>query len=106
MHTIECCIPPCSSPSLPSAACPSSRQAGCRRPCSNRVADVRCCDSIFLPSLYFHNADSFPEDREIGYSIDTTLNGAVVWETTVHGLFYQVRRGCQHIGWLASVAFC
>ncbi|PRW57551.1 ligand-gated ion channel [Chlorella sorokiniana] len=66
-----------------------NESAACRRPCSNRVADVRCCDGIFLPSLYFYNADAFPEDREIGYSIDTTASGAVVWETTVHALFYQ-----------------
>ena len=51
---------------------------------------MRCCDGIFLPSLYFTNADAFPEDREIGYGIDTTANGAVVWETTVHALYYQV----------------
>ena len=51
---------------------------------------MRCCDTIFLPSIYFTNADAFPEDREIGYSIDTTANGAVVWESTVHAFFYQV----------------
>ncbi|PRW57855.1 ligand-gated ion channel isoform A [Chlorella sorokiniana] len=71
------------------AANESADHAACRRPCSNRVADVRCCDTIFLPSLYFYNADAFPEDREIGYSIDTTASGAVVWETTVHAFFYQ-----------------
>ena len=72
--------------------CPSC-PAACRRPCSNRVADVRCCDAIFLPSIYSTNADAFPEDREIGYSIDTTANGAVVWESTVHAFFYQVGWG-------------
>ena len=54
---------------------------------------MRCCDAIFLPSIYFTNAEAFPEDREIGYSIDTTANGAVVWESTVHASFYQVGGG-------------
>ena len=67
--------------------------SACRRPCSNRVAEDRCCDAIFLPSIYFTNADAFPEDRATGYSIDTTANWAVVWETTVHGLFYQAHNG-------------
>lgn len=63
---------------------------GCKRPCSNKVASFRCCDSIWLPSLYFSNAFAFPEDREIGSTIDTTYDGAVVWESTVHAIYFQV----------------
>lgn len=68
-------------------------QAGaCRRPCTNKATDLRCCDAIFLPSFFFQNAFAFPEDRQIGYSIDTTGSGAVVWEVTVHALYFQVGR--------------
>lgn len=68
---------------------PTHAHAGCRRPCTNKVADERCCDTLFLPSFYFSNAFAFPEDREIGYTIDTVPDGTVIWEATIHAVYFQ-----------------
>ena len=50
-----------------------------------------CCDDIYLPSFFFRNVHGFPQDRQIGDSISLDEEGdGVMWETTVHGVYYQV----------------
>lgn len=62
----------------------------CEKPCSNTAKNYTlCCDGIYLPSFTFTNAARFQEDRLEPYTIKFSGRGSMLWETRVHGVFYQ-----------------
>ncbi|KAL4419295.1 hypothetical protein ABPG77_001627 [Micractinium sp. CCAP 211/92] len=62
----------------------------CNLQCSTIVSNLFCCDEIFLPGLFFKNIYALPQDRgELNNIFFSTTNGSVMWESRVHGVFYQ-----------------
>ena len=60
--------------------------------CSNTIDFYPfCCDGIWLPSFNFKNVVAFPQDRLQPYTVYFGGNGEVMWETQIHGTYFQVR---------------
>ncbi|KAL4440540.1 hypothetical protein ABPG75_003541 [Micractinium tetrahymenae] len=68
----------------------NSSTTPCNLQCSTIVGNLFCCDNVYLPGLFFKNVYAFPQDRgslnNIFFSVN---NGSVMWESRVHGVFYQ-----------------
>ncbi|PSC67447.1 ligand-gated ion channel isoform A [Micractinium conductrix] len=63
----------------------------CSLQCTDWGRNVACCDEIFMLSIVFRNAYSFPEDRPSLNKVYLTPppSTTVVWVSTVLGEFYQ-----------------
>ena len=49
----------------------------------------KCCDGIYVPSFYSINAGFFSQDRPVVSEITAGPDGAVVWYSSMTGVFYQ-----------------
>ncbi|KAL4451548.1 hypothetical protein ABPG75_007210 [Micractinium tetrahymenae] len=68
-----------------------SSNYSCAKPCTDWAGNLSCCDGIYIPTFFFRNAHSFPQDRATGYKMYAVPppNGSVLWTQFVHGVFYQ-----------------